>query len=195
MKIRILAVAAAMVLSAGAYAATPVFTEDFNGYAPGGLNTPVANWTVTGGTVDLVPEGGQFYFLPLANGEYVDLDGSTNQAGLLSRTIVVPTAGTYSMTFELAGNHRDGGVENVTVTLGGTSEVFTPVSMDSTDYYTITGSTTDGSLYISFQDDSSDNVGALLDNISVSAVPEPATLSLFLAGIAALGFTARRRRA
>jgi hypothetical protein len=34
-----------------------------------------------------------------------------------------------------------------------------------------------------------------VDNVSVAAVPEPETYALMLAGLGALGFVARRRRA
>ena len=40
----------------------------------------------------------------------------------------------------------------------------------------------------------SDGYGTSFDNFQASAVPEPASLGLFAAGIAVLGFTARRRR-
>ena len=40
----------------------------------------------------------------------------------------------------------------------------------------------------------SDGVGTSFDNFQAVAVPEPASLGLFAAGIAVLGFTARRRR-
>ncbi|TRW14247.1 PEPxxWA-CTERM sorting domain-containing protein [Glacieibacterium frigidum] len=37
--------------------------------------------------------------------------------------------------------------------------------------------------------------GVVLDNISVTAVPEPATWGLMIAGFGMVGFTARRRAA
>ena len=40
----------------------------------------------------------------------------------------------------------------------------------------------------------SDGVGTSLDNVSVTAVPEPETYAMFLAGLAALGFMSRRRK-
>jgi hypothetical protein len=193
MKFRTLAVAASMAVAAGAHAAT-VFSDNFDADAQG-LNASVSGWTVSGGTVDVVPVGGSFHFLPAANGNYIDLDGSTGAAGTLSKTLTGLAVGAYSLTFELAGNFRNGGTEATTVSFGGNSTVFTPSSETSTEYFTITGYSTDGTLTLSFKDDSHDNIGALLDNVSVSAVPEPATLSLLLAGIAALGFAARRRRA
>ncbi len=40
----------------------------------------------------------------------------------------------------------------------------------------------------------SDSYGGSLDAVSVTAVPEPETYALLLAGLGAIGFVARRRR-
>jgi hypothetical protein len=37
-----------------------------------------------------------------------------------------------------------------------------------------------------------DNFGALLDNVSVSAIPEPESYAMLLAGLSLIGFMARR---
>src|SRR5476649_2531713 len=99
MKIRMLAVAAAMVLSAAAHAA-PVYSDNFDSDAQG-LNVGVAGWTLTGGTIDVVPVGSSFQFLGAANGNYVDLDGSTGQAGTITKTLTGLADGAYALTFEL----------------------------------------------------------------------------------------------
>ncbi len=192
MKIRMLAVAAAMVLSAAAHAA-PVYSDNFDSDAQG-LNVGVAGWTLTGGTIDVVPVGSSFQFLGAANGNYVDLDGSTGQAGTITKTLTVLADGAYALTFELAGNHRDGGVEATTITLSGAANTVLTPAVNDDAWYTIVGSATGGTLTFSFHDASADNIGSLLDNVSVTAVPEPGSLPLMLAGFAALGFAARRRR-
>jgi len=197
MKFRMLAVAAAMVLCASAHASSPVFTEnwdaDWVASNNGGLNFTPPGWTVSDGTVDIVPEANTFFFLPASNGEYIDLDGSSGQAGTLWRVINVPD-GAYTMTFELAGNARNGSPEVTTVKLGDATGTFTPSSQNSQETFSITGNAVGGQLLISFHDASFDNVGSLLDNISVTAVPEAGNLSLMLAGLATLGLAARRRR-
>jgi hypothetical protein len=52
----------------------------------------------------------------------------------------------------------------------------------------------DGSYSFSYQNAGGDNFGALLDNVSVSAVPEPETYAMLLAGLGFVGFMARRKR-
>ena len=111
MNIALLAAAAALALSAGAQAA-PVYTDNFNSNTPAGNLTP-AGWTVTGGSVDVVGPG--FFDLLPGNGSYIDLDGSTNSAGLLSTTVVGAANGSYTVTFDLAGSQR-GTSESVLVT-------------------------------------------------------------------------------
>jgi hypothetical protein len=158
-----------------------------------------ANWTVGagigGGTVDLIGNG-YFDFLP-GNGLYVDLDGSTYVAGqLISNLNFAP--GTYTLQFDLAGNQRDGGLETVVVTMGNFSTSLTPAEFDPFTTHTYTFTTTGGQL--SFYDSTSnDNIGALLDNVSVStatsAVPEPGSLTLLSLGVATMGaFTWMKRR-
>ena len=54
-----------------------------------------------------------------------------------------------------------------------------------------------GSLQTFFNTGSADNIGPLLDNVSLSiaAVPEPATWAMMIGGIGAVGGTLRRRKA
>jgi hypothetical protein len=195
MKFRILAAAAALALSAGAQAA--VFTDNFDSDAVGTDKTPVG-WYLSANTDDVDIIGSGFFdFLP-GNGNYIDLAGSNGLpgAGVLATNIGVVAGTTYTATFELAGNQRDSTSDSVTVLFGGAMLVvpLSPTAGFST--YSIATTASSGSMTLSFQDSRDGNVGALLDDVSVnvSAVPEPGNVVLMITGIAALAFTARRRR-
>jgi hypothetical protein len=182
-----------MILSvafAGHALSAPIFSDNFDASGPPTLNwSGGANWNVTSGTVDLIGNG-FFDFLP-GNGLYVDLDGSTSQAGVLSTTMMF-APGSYIVTFSLAGSQR-GSSETVTVSLGSWSTTIANIPSNqpfTVHSYVITTATT-GSL--SFSNAGNDNVGALLDNVSVSFVPEPISLVVF-SGLMVSGWVAVRRR-
>ena len=200
-----LAVLVATLLASIPATAAPIFEDNFNGENGGNGQLNYSNfskWDVLGGgSVDLIPRttGGvvEFDFLP-GDGLYVDLDGSTNNPGLLS-TKMTFGPGSYEVTFSLAGSQlTNSTTETVTVAFGGNSEVFTlPSAQGLTSYTRLFTITTPSTL--SFQNGGNDNIGALLDNVSVSVsvatIPEPATLAVF-GGVALAGvFGCRRRKA
>jgi hypothetical protein len=123
-------------------------------------------------------------FLP-GNGLYIDLDGSTGQAGTMETKLSFGP-GTYNLSFDLVGNQRGATPQPVTVSmaLGAYSEVFTiPADAPFTTYQRTVVVSSPGTL--SFSSAGGSYVGTLLDNVQLEAVPEPAFYQL--AGLLALG--------
>jgi hypothetical protein len=181
----------AMAASASA-GATVLFNDDFDSEALA-LNASLSNWTVSSGTVDVIGSG-FFDFYP-GNGHYLDLDGSTRNAGRIStQTTFSLTPGmTYLLDFDLGGSTR-GDTNSVRVSLGNYHEIFTLASdaglQHVTRAITVLG---DVSSRLTFHHAGGDNRGLILDNVNVSAVPEPSTYALLLAGLGLIGFSVRRR--
>jgi len=177
--------------TSGAHAAV-LFSDDFDSNATG-LNAVPAGWTVSNGTVDIIGNG-FFDFYP-GNGAYIDLDGSTNDAGELSQSFSLTGGVTYNASFTLGGSTR-GDSNVVDVAFGTAFQSFTLASNDPLALYTI-GFTpaTDGSYALTFANQSGDNLGIILLDVEITnVIPEPETYALMLAGLGMLGAVSRRRR-
>lgn len=181
-------------LAAGSQA-TVLFSDNFD--TENGGNTQLnyasfANWSVTVGTVDLIANGA---FGLSGSGMFVDLDGSANNAGRLTTIQTFNlTAGTpYILSFRLSGNQRGGANDTVDVSLGGAfSESFTRAP--SAPWQLVTRNFTPGSnssAQLVFDHRGSDNLGILLDDVSLEVVPEPA--SMVALGLGALALIRRPR--
>jgi len=200
MKLKSIAAAVAL-LTAGAAAhgasASVLLFEDFNS-ATQGLNWGGnANFNVGSppGSVDLIGTG--FYDLYPGHGNYVDLDGSTgngnNPAGQLISTQVFG-AGTYTLEFLLGGNNRGAGARTTTFSIGNWSTVVGPLASNSgLGSYSFTFTTTGGALNIT-QTGPSNQQGNVIDDIKVSAVPEPTTWAMMIVGFGVAGAMVRSRR-
>jgi hypothetical protein len=195
-KFIVLMVSALLLVSVSAFA-TPVFFDDFNSENGGnGLRNfnDFSQWDIDYGTVDLV---GGTYFPELAyDGLSVDLDGSTGDAGrMTSIEFDVIDGQKYTFSFDIAGNQRGGANDTfqVVVYFSDYSEIFTLAA--DVDWHRVTREVTafGNTAQIVFNHSGGDNVGALLDNVSL-AVPEPATLLLFGSGILGLGLFRRFRK-
>jgi hypothetical protein len=199
MNLKQLAVAAALVLGSPlTQGAAPVFSDNFDSYPADQLNwVPPASsgWTVgSNGTVDIHGVGGIYDFIP-GNGSYVDLDGTSLSSGLLSHDVNLIGGTTYVLSFDLAGSHR-GSSETVNISFGSMASTYSFNSADPFSSFTLNFTpSSDGSYSFGYQNVGGDNFGALLDNVSVSAVPEPEIYAMLLAGLGFVGFMARRRRA
>jgi Glycosyl hydrolase family 9/FG-GAP-like repeat len=127
------------------------------------------NWTVIDGTVDLLGTGFEQDLIP-GNGLYLDLDGTSNNAGRIeSKSTFSFNAGDQvTLSFYLAGSQR-GDSNSVTVSLGNLfTETFTRNSSDPLTKITrnFVVSTPTSSKLI-FDHLGGDNLGLLLDNVEL----------------------------
>lgn len=177
--------------TSGAQAAV-LFSDNFDSNAIG-LNTVPAGWSASNGTVDIIGNG-FFDFYP-GNGAYIDLDGSTNDPGELSRSFSLTGGVTYSANFTLGGSTR-GDSNIVDVSFGNASQSFTLASSDPLALFTV-GFTpaTDGSYALTFANQGGDSLGAILLDVAIitNVIPEPETYALMLAGLGMLAAVGKRR--
>lgn len=189
---KLLLAAALATLGVPVQAATTIFADNFDSYSVG-LNATPTDWTVNLGTVDIIGNS-YFDFIP-GSGNYIDLDGSTNNAGVLTHSFSALAGQQYQLSFDLAGNHRDSNTEHVTVLFGTSLQTYSlPVNAGWTHYVLNFTPLLSGTRYMSFAAWGGDNKGMLLDNVTVMAVPEPETYAMMMAGLGMVGLMARRRR-
>jgi len=186
-----LALLATLAFAAPALAQIP-FTENFdaeNG-GTGQLNyTAFANWTVSAGSVDIIGNG--FFDFYSGNGLYVDLAGSTGQAGTITSAPFAFVPGQiYTLGFTLGGN-TGGPTNTVAVLLGSlvSDSLTLPPSQGLTNYSYNFSVLAPTNAALSFRNVEDGDRGAILTNVSIIPAPAAAAM-LALAGIAAT----RRRR-
>ena len=198
----IVCAALSMLLAcAGSSSAALIFSDNFdaeNG-GDGALNyTGFANWTVTEGAVDLIPVGTHWDLQP-GPGLFLDMDGSSGAAGTIESIALNLNPGQYVLSFEVAGNQRTldtdsmdvslGGLFADTVSLGGSA----PWGPYSSGIINVGAPT---SVSISFAATGRDNVGLLIDNVSLNSIdviPAPGAILLGSIGAALVGWLRRRR--
>jgi choice-of-anchor C domain-containing protein len=163
----------------------------------GAGSTAIDGWTVGPNTIDYI--GG--YWQPEDGNRSIDLSG--NQAGGISQTFDTIFGQSYLVSFFLAGN-PDGGTGAklaVTSATGGPLQTDTfIVGAGNTranmgwQAYSYRFKATGTSTTLSFSSATQTPYGPALDNVSVSAAPEPAQWALMLMGFGGLGAVMRAKR-
>ena len=184
-------------VSAGSSWASPIFFDDFNSENSGvGVSDydGFANWTVSDGTVDLI--GTPPWDLQPSYGLYVDMDGSTSDAGRITSAPINLDPGEYILSFDIAGNLRGQGLDTILAQVGGGSLLnLTVVAPDNVPFMPVSWTFNVPSAMaasISFEGVGGDNVGLLLDNVSLSIIPAPGSILLVGVGVGFVGWLRRR---
>jgi len=192
-------IAVVLALSAGPTMAD-IFFDDFNSEPIGVPATGLTNWDIVSGSVDVIGVGSSWNWFP-SYVRYLDMDGTAgggvSGAGTIqTKTSLNLAAGTYTLSFDLAGNQRANQYDTVQarVTLGSdiVDQTYSLAWDQPFQTYTVPFTVvTAGGYDLSFGASGGDNVGMLLDNVSV--VPVPGVVLLGMLGLSVVGVKLRKR--
>lgn len=154
----------------------------------------LTGWTIGVNNVDLVSN---LLWAPASGVNSLDLNGT--KKGEIHQALNTVVGQTYQLSFDLAGNFLGGlNTKNLSVNVGSNGLYSfnttgrTATTMGWTNYVTTFIAST-AQTNLSFSSNTSGTYGPALDNISVTAVPEPETYAMLLAGLGLMGAIARRR--
>ena len=150
-------------------------------------------WTVTG-DVDLISHtsfGGSFSNAGAAGLDLVGYGDGTSPVDTISQTFNLTSPGTYAVAFQYKSPNTAGA--GATVTVNGTSFSVTGTGTDQFFYQTFTSTGGPTTLSIA-STGGANNSGLYLDNVQVTAAPEPGVWALMIAGLAMMGGALRLRR-
>ena len=185
--------------------------EDSSFGAPGGYTLGLVGSAVPGW---LIPSGDGTYPWGLTNGAFGSFTPYGDQFFVLGRydtateftiqqTLTGLTVGsTYNLSFAIASELNCCANAEVSYLSGSstTSQIFSATNSGTywTDWSTHSMNFIADSSSVTFQfkdvNPTTNGHDIGLDNVSVTAVPEPETYALFMAGLGLMGFVARRRK-
>jgi hypothetical protein len=160
----------------------------------GGFETgDFTGWTVSAGATGVSGTGGPGGYSP-HSGDFYAFLGNVGGLGSLSQTFSDNAGSSYTVDLFLASNGTT--PNEFDVQINGVS-LFSQVDIPGQDYTEITGTFTGtGSDTLTLLERDDPNYLALDDvsvNLAGTAVPEPASLALFGAGLLGLGWIRRRK--
>ena len=171
--------------------------QPWGGYTYGaGFASVLPGWNVNFGNVDIVPASFSFLQSAASGSNFLDLNGFTS--GGISQTLATVAGQQYNLNFKYSGNGAAAALMllNPVGPTPLTGQTFlsaaggNPVAwLDGAFTFTALSNTT----LLSFNSLNTGTGGLLLDSVSVTAVPEPGTYALMLAGLGVVGWLARRR--
>ena len=163
-----------------------------------GGSTAITGWTVGANSIDYI--GG--YWTAQDGTRSLDLSGNQGPSSIAQTITDLVNGQAYRVSYWVSKN-PDGGdaTRTGTVTLGNTTGTFSFSANNNRanmlweqHFFDFVANGTSGTL--SFGSDTSGGCcfGPALDNVSIAAIPEPATWAMMIAGIGLVGATMRRRR-
>jgi hypothetical protein len=205
----IAALAGLAAIAGSAAQAATIFSEGFDA-ENGGVSflnyTGFAQFTVANGIVDLVATPDFGITCAGGSGACVDLDGSIPgtdpTSSLVSDVINFVPGVIYTLSFDISGNQRNSNSDTTIYSISGGVLASTAITLaGGAPFQTVSQSFSVLSATLAsiifFTPDASDNIGLILDNVRIEAtpIPLPAAAPIFLAGLAGLAFSRRRRAA
>jgi hypothetical protein len=195
----------------GSASAAVVFSDNFDSYS--GLVNNVTYGTITGGTLGSWAVQGSVDVVVTPNyggigltGLSLDNSGTPGAIDGISTTINTLVGRTYTLAFDYSRNSSGSNLDSETaLTFGGYSQTISlsgyPTSGSGITFTPVSIAGTGSAITLSFLSPVSPNFsyGITLDNVVVNetitaAIPEPGEWAMMLAGLAAVGAIARRRR-
>lgn len=206
MRLRMFICVAALVLVASVASANLILNGSFEDGLYTGTNgfmtvsagaTSISNWVVVSESVDWIDT----YWTASAGVRSIDLSG--DRPGMIQQTFGTTAGQKYRVQFDLAGNPDTDSAKVAVSYAPGHEETWTFDTTGhshgnmgwETKWFSFTANDT-GSATLSFASGAENGAyGPALDNISVSAVPEPGTVIAALGLLAPAGLMFRRKRA